>query len=78
MKNGKPTDLDVAFQNPNTAVYLSEEKTTTINFTTDGGATWETVKHKPTGDRGTGGNVRRRQIHHLGAEQRLRKALCDH
>ena len=26
MKNGKPTDLDVAFQNPNTAVYLSEER----------------------------------------------------
>lgn len=55
MKNGKPTDLDVAFQNPNTAVYLSEEKTTTINFTQDGGATWETVKHKP--DPATGGQV---------------------
>ena len=45
----------MAFQNPNTAVYLSEEKTTTINFTQDGGATWETVKHKP--DPATGGQV---------------------
>ena len=56
MKNGKPTDLDVAFQNPNTAgIPQAREKTTTNQFHAGRGATWETVKHKP--DPATGGQV---------------------
>lgn len=55
MKNGNSTDLDCAFLNPNYAVYASEEETTTLTYTTDGGATWETVEHKP--DPATGGKV---------------------
>ena len=55
MKNGKPTDLDCAFLEPNIAVYASEEKTTTLTYTKDGGNTWESVQHKP--DPATGGQV---------------------
>ena len=55
MKNGKPTDLDCAFLEPNIAVYASEEKTTTLTYTRDGGNTWESVQHKP--DPATGGQV---------------------
>lgn len=55
MKNGKPTDLDCAFLEPNIAVYASEEKTTTLTYTRDGGNTWESVQHKP--DPAAGGQV---------------------
>lgn len=55
MKNGKPTDLDCAFLEPNIAVYASEEKTTTLTYTKDGGNTWESVQHKP--DPAAGGQV---------------------
>lgn len=55
MKNGKPTDIDCAFLAPQYAVYASEEKTTTLSYTKDGGATWETVAHKP--DPAAGGEV---------------------
>lgn len=55
MKNGKPTDLDCAFMDPNIAVYTSEEKTTTLTYTKDGGKAWESVKHKP--DPANGGQV---------------------
>lgn len=55
MKNGKPTDLDCAFLEPSCAVYASEEKTTTLTYTKDGGSTWETIQHKP--DPAAGGEV---------------------
>lgn len=55
MKNGNPTDLDCAFLDSNYAVYASEEETTTLTYTKDGGATWGTVEHKP--DPATGGQV---------------------
>ncbi len=55
MKNGKPNDVDCAFLNPNIAVYTSEEKTSALNFTQDGGKTWQTVAHKP--DPAAGGQV---------------------
>lgn len=55
MKNGNPNDVDCAFLNPNIAVYTSEEKTTSIVFTQDGGKTWTPVEQKP--DRAVGGQV---------------------
>lgn len=55
MKNGNPTDVDCTYLNGNYAVYVSEEETTTLTYTKDGGATWETVAHKP--DPSTGGQV---------------------
>ena len=55
MKNGNPTDVDCAFLNPDIAVYVNEEKTSSIVFTKDGGDTWDVVQHKP--DPSPGGHV---------------------
>jgi len=55
MKNGNPTDVDCAFLDSNIAVYASEEDTTALCYTTDGGETWSYVEHKP--DKASGGQV---------------------
>lgn len=55
MKNGNPNDVDCAFLNPDIAVYTSEEKTTAVVYTQDGGKTWNTVEQKP--DPASGGQV---------------------
>lgn len=53
MKNGKPDDLDCAWQNGNIAVYTSEGKA--LNYTTDGGETWNNIKVLP--EKAEGGKV---------------------
>ncbi len=55
MKNGNPTDLDCAYLNGNIAVYASEEESAVLNYTTDGGKSWQTIAHKP--DPAVGGQV---------------------
>lgn len=55
MKNGNPNDVDCAWLDSNLAIYTSEEKSTALTYTKDGGATWETVAHKP--DPAAGGQV---------------------
>lgn len=54
MKNGNPDDLDVAWNNGNVAVYTSESGKA-LNYTTDGGETWEVIKVLP--ERAKGGKV---------------------
>ncbi len=51
MKNGKPTDLDVAFLNPNIAVYATEERSAVV-YTTDGGSTWNDMETLPEPSQG--------------------------
>lgn len=46
MKNGNPDSIDCAWQNGNIAVYTSESNSC-LNYTTDGGATWEVIKKLP-------------------------------
>lgn len=54
MKNGLPDSLDCAWQNPNIAAYTSDS-TKCLNYTTDGGATWNTIKALP--EKANGGKV---------------------
>lgn len=54
MKNGDPEDLDAAWLNGNIAVYTSKTGST-LNFTTDGGASWQTIDTLP--DASGGGKV---------------------
>ncbi len=44
---GNPTDLDVAYENANVAVYAIEDKNSPLWLTTDGGTTWEEVPNTP-------------------------------
>ena len=54
MKNGKPDSLDVAWQNPNVAAYTSDSMQA-LNYTTDGGATWNNIRILP--EKANGGKV---------------------
>ncbi len=54
MKNGNPDSLDVAWQNGNIAVYTSESNLS-LNYTTDGGETWNVIKSLP--ERANAGKV---------------------
>ncbi len=54
MKNGNPDSLDVAWQNGNIAVYTSESNLS-LNYTLDGGETWEVIKSLP--ERANAGKV---------------------
>ncbi|MCD7811577.1 MAG: cellulose-binding protein [Ruminococcus sp.] len=51
MKNGNPDSLDCAWQNGNIAVYTSES-TNCLNYTTDGGETWNVIKNLPEAAKG--------------------------
>ena len=51
MKNGNPTSVDCAWLDSNYAVYTSESKQALV-YTTDGGATWETIKKLPEKSQG--------------------------
>ncbi|MGN0592198.1 MAG: WD40/YVTN/BNR-like repeat-containing protein [Ruminococcus sp.] len=51
MKNGNPTDLDVAFLNPNIAAYTTEERCAVV-YTKDGGSTWHEVANLPEPSQG--------------------------
>ncbi len=54
MKNGKPDSLDCAWLNPNVAAYTSDTNKC-LNYTTDGGATWNVIKKLP--EKAEGGKV---------------------
>lgn len=54
MKNGASDSLDCAWQNPNIAAYTSNS-TKCLNYTTDGGATWNVIKKLP--EAANGGKV---------------------
>jgi photosystem II stability/assembly factor-like uncharacterized protein len=54
MKNGNPDSVDCAWQNGNIAVYTSESNQC-LNYTTDGGETWNTIKKLP--EKANGGKV---------------------
>lgn len=47
MKVGTPSDLDVAWQNGNIAVYACDEGRTPLRYTTDGGTTWNNFASLP-------------------------------
>lgn len=47
MRNGAACDLTAAWQNGNIAAYTCDSKQSSLCCTTDGGATWQTVKNKP-------------------------------
>lgn len=51
MKNGNATSVDCAWLDSNFAVYTSESKKS-LNYTTDGGATWNTIKRLPEKSQG--------------------------
>lgn len=51
MKNGKPNSVDCAFLDGRYAVYTSESKKA-LNYTTDGGATWNNIKLLPEKSQG--------------------------
>lgn len=53
MKNGLPDSIDCAWLNPDICVYTSEAKC--LNYTKDGGDTWEVIKTLP--ERANGGKV---------------------
>ncbi|MBQ9899044.1 MAG: cellulose-binding protein [Ruminococcus sp.] len=55
MKNGKPVSVDCAWQNGNYAVYTTEDGAAPINYTTDGGVTWGSIKKLP--EKAMGGYV---------------------
>lgn len=55
MNNGTAQDLTVAWQNGNIAAYTSDNKKSSLIYTTDGGSTWTTITGKP--DTATGGKV---------------------
>ncbi|MDE5564996.1 MAG: cellulose-binding protein [Oscillospiraceae bacterium] len=44
---GNPTDLDVAFENANVAVYAVQNRTQPVWMTTDGGTSWNPVENVP-------------------------------
>lgn len=54
MKNGNPDSLDCAWQDGNIAVYTSESSKC-LNYTTDGGETWNVIKTLP--EAANGGKV---------------------
>lgn len=51
MKNGNSTSVDCAWLDSNYAVYTSESKKA-LNYTTDGGATWNVIKVLPEKSQG--------------------------
>ena len=51
MKNGNATSVDCAWLDSNYGVYTSESKKS-LNYTTDGGATWENIKFLPERSQG--------------------------
>ena len=51
MKNGNPTSIDCGWLDGNCAVYTSESKKG-LNYTTDGGKTWEVIKILPEKSQG--------------------------
>lgn len=55
MKNGDAKSIDCAWQNGNYAVYTSDSKKAPLVYTTDGGATWNTIKKLP--DKSGGGSA---------------------
>ncbi len=55
MKNGDASSVDCAWQNPNIAVYTNDSKRQPLNYTTDGGATWQTCAALPCAS--SGGSV---------------------
>ncbi|MBE6857033.1 MAG: cellulose-binding protein [Ruminococcus sp.] len=47
MKNGAPDSIDCAWLNPDIAVYTSSTPNKALNYTTDGGDTWNVIKRLP-------------------------------
>lgn len=54
MKNGTAVDVDCAYLNGNIGVYTCEERDS-INYTLDGGTTWQATESQPSHD--TGGQI---------------------
>lgn len=54
-KNGVASSVDCAWQNGNIAVYTSDSNKKPINYTTDGGSTWNVITRTP--EKSEGGSV---------------------